>query len=30
VLVLLVGLAPVAAFWMRRAGWPELQRLLGR
>ena len=30
VLVLLVGLAPVAAAWMRRAGWPEIQRLLGR
>ena len=29
-LVLLVGLAPVAASWMRRAGWPEIQRLLGR
>lgn len=27
-LIVLIGLAPPCASWMRRAGWPELQRLL--
>lgn len=27
-LVLVVGLAPPCAGWMRRAGWPEIERLL--